>query len=176
MTLENVIGDVRLACRSLFRARAFSVVATLTLALGIAGTTVMFALVQGVLLKPLPVRDQDRLVVVWKELRSSGFTHHPFGAVEIDHVARTSQLLERVAGVTYNDGWRWTAVEGGESTSLSGAPVTGGFFDVLGVDPVLGRRLTPDDDVEGAENVLVLSHGLWQRRYGGSPAISRRSG
>ncbi len=174
MTLEHVIRDVRFACRSLLRVPSFSAVAVLTLALGIAGTTLMYALVQGVLLNPLPVRDQDRLVVAWKELRSSGFAHHPFGDVAIEDIARTSQLLESVAGVTYHGGWEWTVAEGGNSTVVKGAPVTGRFFEVLGVVPVLGRSLAPADDVEGAENVIVLSHGLWQRRYGGSPDVIGR--
>lgn len=174
MILENVLRDIRLACRSLLRARAFSVVAVLTLAVGIAGTTVMFALVQAVLLKPLPVFDQDRLVVVWKELRSSGFAHYPFGDAEIEEVARASSLLDGVAGMNYSGAWRWTVTEDGESSNVTGAPVTGGFFDVLGVLPVLGRTLTPEDDVEGAENVLAISHGLWQRRYAGSADVIGR--
>jgi putative ABC transport system permease protein len=174
MILENLLRDVRFACRSLIRARAFSTVAVLTLAVGIAGATVMFALVQAVLLRPLPVRDQQRLVVVWKELRSSGFAHYPFGDAEIEEVAHASSLLEDVAGMNYSGAWRWTATENGESAYLSGAPVTGRFFDVLGVDPVLGRTLAREDDVEGAENVLVVSHGLWQRRYGGSPDVVGR--
>jgi hypothetical protein len=174
MTLENVTRDVSLASRSLLRARSFSAVAVLTLALGLAGSTVMFALVQGVLLRPLPIRDQDRLVVVWKELRTSGLPRNPFGGVEIEEVARATQLLESVAGVNWNGAWRWTAFGNGESTFVSGAPVTGRFFEVLGVNPVLGRVFAPADDVEGAENVLVLSHGLWQRRYGGVPDVIGR--
>jgi predicted permease len=170
-----MIRDARSAWRGLRRAPAFSTTAILTLAVGIAGTTVMFALVQGVLLEPLPVRDQDRVVIAWKELRSSGFAHYPFGDVEIDAAARASQLLESVAGVT-SSGWSpWTVVERGESASVQGAPVTGRFFEVLGVEPVLGRTFTQADDVEKAEHGLVLSHGLWQRRYGGSfDVIGRR--
>src|SRR5262245_17366829 len=174
MIFENVGRDFMLACRSLFRARAFSAVAILTLALGLTGTALTFALVQGVLLRPLPVRDQDRVVIAWKELRSAGLTRDPFGAAPMESVARATQLLESVAGVTWQGASRWTVIERGESITVSGAPVTGRFFEVLGVDPFLGRLLAPADDVEGAENVLVLSHGLWQRRYGGAPDIIGR--
>ena len=149
--------------------------AILTLGLGIAGTTVMFALIEGVLLRPLPVREQDRLLVAWKELRSSGFTHHPFGDAEIEAVGTASQLLVTVAGVDANGVGREVISENGTSSYVNGALVTGGFFDVLGVEPVLGRALTRADDVEGAEPVLAISHGLWQRRYGGSrDVIGRR--
>jgi predicted permease len=172
--LENIQHDVRLAWRGLRRARAFSAAAILTLGLGIAGTTVMFALIQGVLLRPLPVREQDRLLVVWKELRSSGFTHYPFGDAEIEAVGETSQLLLKVAGVDANGVGREVISESGSSSYVNGALVTGGFFDVLGVEPLLGRALTRADDVEGAERVLAISHGLWQRRYGGSADVIGR--
>ncbi len=173
--LATILQDVRLAWRGLRRARAFSAAAVLTLGLGIAGTTVMFALIHGVLLRPLPVLEPDRLVVAWKDLRSSGFTHHPFGDAEIEAVGRASQLLLKVAGVDANGVARDVLSENGTSSYVKGALITGGFFDVLGVEPVLGRAITPADDVEGAEPVLAISHGLWQRRYGGSrDVIGRR--
>ena len=92
--LDALSQDLRLACRSLWRAKTFTGTAVLTLAFGIAGTTVMFALIQGVLLRPLPVRDQDRLIIAWKELRTSGSARYPFGNTEIEAVAEASQLLE----------------------------------------------------------------------------------
>jgi putative ABC transport system permease protein len=175
LMLQTIQQDVGLAWRGLRRARVFSAAAILTLSLGIAGTTVMFTLIQGVLLRPLPVREQDRLLVAWKELRSSGFTHHPFGDAEIEAVGRASQLLLKVAGVDANRAGREVISENGTSSYVNSALVTGGFFDVLGVEPVLGRALTSADDVEGAERVLAISHGLWQRRYGGSrDVIGRR--
>lgn len=174
MIIEQWRQDLRLACRRLRRAKAFTGAAVLTLAVGIAGTTVMFALIEGVLLRPLPVHEQDRLLVAWKELPSSGFAHYPFGDAEIEAVGEASQLLESVAGVTSNGVSRWVTVEDGLSSYVNVALVTGGFFDVLGVEPILGRTLTRAGDLDGAENVLVISHGLWQRRYGGSPdAIGR---
>ncbi len=175
MILENLQHDARLACRGLWRSKAFSGAAILTLGLGIAGTTVMFTLIQGVLLRPLPVREQERLIVAWKELRSSGFAHYPFGDAEIEAVGHASQLLEMVAGVDANGVGPEVISEDGVSSYVKGALVTGGFFEVLGVVPIFGRVLTRADDVDGAENVIVISHGLWQRRYGGSrDVIGRR--
>lgn len=173
--LESLYDDLRLACRGLWRAKAFTVAAVLTLALGIAGTTAMFALIQGVLLRPLPVLEQDRLVIAWKEVRTSGSAQYPFGSAEIEAVAEASQLLVNAAGVARHGVGRSVVVESGISSYVNDAFVTGSFFDVLGVQPILGRSLTPADDVEGAENVLVISHGLWQRRYAGSrAAVGRR--
>ena len=173
--LDGLMHDLRLAWRGLVRARASSVAAVLTLASGIAGTTLMFTLVQGVLLRPLPVRDQESLIVAWKELPSSAFTQYPFGDGEIDRLAEASQLLGDVAGVTRHGASPMVAVENGESSFVNGTLVTGNYFDLLGVGPIVGRALTRADDVEGAERVLVISHGLWQRRYGGrGDVVGRR--
>ena len=93
--IEHTIQDVRYAVRLLWRAKAFTTAAVLTLAQGIAGTTVMFALIQGVLLRPLPVQEQDRLILSWREAPTAGSASYPFGDVEIDavdirhHIART---------------------------------------------------------------------------------------
>ena len=173
--LDGLVHDLRLAWRGLRRARAFSVAAVLTLALGIAGTTMMFTLIQGVLLRPLPVRDQQSLIVAWKELASSAFTQYPFGDTEIDRVAEASRLLADVAGVTRHGASRTVTIENGVASWVNGTLVTGGFFEVLGVQPILGRPLTRADDVEGAERILVISHGLWQRRYGGTRNVIGRS-
>ena len=166
--------DLRSAWTGLSRSRAFSGAAVLTLALGIAGVTVMFALVQGVLLRRWPVQDQARLVVAWKQLPASGFDHYPFGDAEIEEVTRSSRLLESAAGVTRGGVSRWVALENGASSYLNGAVVTGGFFDVLGVRAALGRTLTPADDAAGAERVIVISDGLWRRRYGSSREVIGR--
>ncbi len=172
--VEMLQQDVRHACRLLWRAKGFTAAAVLTLALGIAGTTVMFALVQGVLLRPLPVHRQDRLIVAWKEARSSGSAHYPFGNAEIEAIAEASQLLAAAAGVTRNGVARTVVTESGLSSYANVGLVTGGFFDVLGVHPIRGRALTVADELDGAESVIVISSGLWQRQYGGRDVIGRR--
>ena len=98
----------------------------------------------------------------------------PFGDAEIEEVGAASQLLEMVAGVDANGAASDVITEDGASSYIKTALVTGGFFDVLGVAPVLGRAINRADDVEGAENVLVISHGLWQRRYGAARDIVGR--
>ena len=173
--LDQWRADLRLACRRLAQTTGFTGVAVCTLALGFSGVTVMSALMQGVILRPLPVHEPDRVVVAWKELRASGFTHYPFGDVEIEDVGAESRLFEGVAGVTRNGVGRRVVTVDGVSSFVRDALVTGGFFEVLGVDPVLGRTLTREDDREGTERVMVISHGLWERRYGGAlDVVGRR--
>src|SRR5512132_4097059 len=116
MIIEDVNQDLRFACSGLWRAKGFTGAAVLMLALGIAGTTLMFALIQGVLLRPLPVHEQDRLVLSWKELRTSGSARYPFGNTEIESVAKASQLLEKAAGVDRNGVGRALVTDNGASS------------------------------------------------------------
>lgn len=172
--LETSVQDLRYAGRLLWRAKGFTSAAVLTLALGVAGVTVMFAVVEGVLLRPLPVVDQDRLILSWKEVRTSGSARYPFGDAEIRTVAENSRLLERAAGVTRNGVARTVLADSGLSTYANVALVTGDFFDVLGVQPLLGRTLTLADDHDGADPVVVISSGLWRRRYGSAREVIGR--
>jgi predicted permease len=172
---ELLQRDLRYACRLLWRAKAFTGAAVLTLALGIGGTTVMFALIQGVLLRPLPVEQQDRLIMAWREARTSGSARYPFGNIEIKALAEASQFLVAAAGVTRSGVERTVVTDRGQSGYANVGLVTGGFFDVLGVRPILGRTLTVADDQDGAENVIVISSGLWRRQFGGArDVIGRR--
>src|SRR5687767_4595828 len=99
-TFASVSDDLRIACRGLQRARGGSLAGGLRLASGAAGPAVMFALLHGVLLRPLSVHEPERLSVAWTELRTSGSARCPFGTTEIDSVAEASLLLEKAAGVT----------------------------------------------------------------------------
>ena len=167
--------DLQLAWRGLRRSKGFTATAVLTLAMGIAGVSVMFALIEGVLLRPLPVREQHRLLVAWKEHRSAGFAHYPFRMTEIDTLSKDGLLFESTAGVDYNGAQPWVVVENGSATFVQSAAITGDFFGVLGVEPLLGRALNRADDVIGAESVIAISHGLWQRRYGGRRDVIGRA-
>jgi putative ABC transport system permease protein len=163
---ERLLHEVHLAWRALWRSKAFTLAAVATLGVGTAGATVILTLVQGVLLRPLPVHDQERLLLAWKELPAAGTTRYPFGGSDIKSIAEASQLLESVAAVTANGAARWTTIDDMAAAYVNGALVTGGFFHVLGTTPLLGRALAPADDHEGSEKVLVISAGLWEHRYG----------
>ena len=175
MTFEQWRQDLQLAWRALRQARGFTGTAVFTLAMGIAGASVMFALIEGVLLRPLPVHEQDRLLVAWKELRSAGLAHYPFRIAKIDMLSKEGLVLETAAGVDYNGAQPWVVVENGSATFVQSAAITGNFFGVLGIKPLLGRALNRADDMIGAENVIAVSHGLWQRRYGGSRDVIGRA-
>src|SRR6185436_836033 len=102
MNIEQSWHDVRLAARGLWRAKALSAAAIVMLGAGIAGATAMFAIVEGVLLRPLPVRDQASLLVAWRHVRGSGPGHWPFHVADVDLIRRESRTLEAVAVVSYN--------------------------------------------------------------------------
>ena len=169
-----VLQESRYAVRLLWRAKAFTTAAGLTLAMGIAATTVMFALIQGVLLRPLPVQAQDRLILSWREAPTAGTAFYPFGDVEIEAVARESQLLESAAGVTRNGVGRAVVSVGSTSSYANVGLITGNFFEVIGAQALLGRRFTLADDRNSAEPVAVISHGYWQRHFGGVPDVVGR--
>ncbi|MGE5815823.1 MAG: ABC transporter permease, partial [Acidobacteriota bacterium] len=163
-----------MACRGLWRVKSFSVTAVLTFAVGIAGTTAMFAVVDGVLLRPLPVFHQEQLVVAWKQLPSSAFDHYPFGDDDIDAVGRTSRLLQSVAGVTSNGVGRMALTEQGDASYVRVALVTERFFDVLGAHAVRGRAFAGSDGARRSDRSLVVSHAFWLRHFGGAEDVIGR--
>ena len=171
--LASWIHDLRLTLRGVGRARGFYSAAVLTLAIGMAGATVMFTLIRGILLRPLPVPDEDRLVVSWR-VAPEGPTHVPYRADDAEEIGRTSRLFAGVAGVGYNGAWDQVWADGGAEFTARTAVVMGRFFALTGAIPVLGRALTADDDREGAERVVVLSHAAWQRIFAGERAVVGR--
>lgn len=172
-----LMGDVRYAARTLVKSPTFTAAAVLTLAIGLTGTVAMFALMNGVVRSPLPVRAEDELVVGWRERPGAvdaGAREWPFTSADLEVLRRDATQVVGVAGVGYTDPWPMPMADGGEAFPVRTSRVTGTFFDVLGVAPQLGRTLGPDDDRTGAENVLVVSHGLWQGRFGGDPDVVGR--
>jgi predicted permease len=170
----ELMRDAGYAVRTLARSPGFAAAAVLTLAIGLTGTLSMVTLIDGVLLRPLPVRAEEALVVGWRGQPESA-RRWPFSAEDLELVRTSSRLLAGVAGVGYHDPATMTMGDGTDVGYVRVARVTGEFFGVLGVEPLLGRALGPDDNVPGAENVLVLTHALWQARFGGvREAIGRR--
>ncbi len=133
----------------------------------------MTSVADTLLLRRLPIRDQDRVVVLWGERRDQTFSY-PLGIDDAREFARRARSLERVAFSAYEGSWPTPIRDGDRIYRLHGALVSGEFFDVLGVQPVLGRALRPADDVWGAAPVVVLSYGAWRRRFGGDPHVLGR--
>lgn len=172
--MDTFLQDLRYTCRSLRKSPVFTVVAVLTLALGIGAVTIMFSVLEGTLLRPLPVVDQGRAVILWKADPAARFDHIPFSHPAFRAIREQSHSFESIAGIDYGGPWPFTVEDGGEPTLVKGGVVSGDFFGVLGVNPILGRALRAGDDVAGGARVLVISHGLWQQRFGSDPGIIGR--
>src|SRR6266581_2056253 len=140
--MGGLLTDIRVGIRSLRRTPGFALTAILTLALGIGLATAVFTVADALLLRRLPVRDQDRIVVLWGERRDQTFTY-PLGIDDAREFARRARSLERVALFAYEGSWPTPIRDGDRIYRLHGALVSGEFFDVLGVPPVLGRALRP---------------------------------
>ena len=165
----------RYAVRSALRDRGFAVTASLTLALGIGLSTAVFTVAQALLVRDLPVREQDDVAVLWGETPDRSFANFPLTYDQARDFRERARSLESAAFFAYYGAWPAPIRDGDEISRLRQAQVSGEFFDVLGVRPVLGRALRLDDDRVGARPVAVLSHAAWQRVYGGdASALGRR--
>ncbi len=171
--IEALRGDLRYALRGLRARPGFTAVAALTLALAIGANTAVFTVVNGVLLRPLPFANADRLMVVsyWPT-----YNKHWLGAPALlgrDFVTfqRTNRSFERVALIIPH-GAQLTGT--GEATTLPGAQVSTDFFSVLGVKPAIGRTFAPDEGTTTDAGVIVISHKLWQERFASDSTVLGR--
>ncbi|MFL5576336.1 MAG: ABC transporter permease [Gemmatimonadaceae bacterium] len=164
--------DLRYAFRSLSRARGFAVAVVLTLALGIGANTAIFSVVRGVLLKPLPHRDGDRLMYLRQSVEGVGGENVGFSVPEINDFRESSKTLRSIAEyspITF------TLVGERDAVRINVGLVTGNYFSVMGLSPVLGRAFRDGDDGPGAAPVMMLTHEYWQKRFGGDSAIVGKS-
>ena len=165
---ELIAADVRYAVRTLRRNPGFATVVLLTLALGIGANAAIFSVVNAVLLRPLPYRDADRLMVIWGDLRRPGLNDIPTSAGEYVDYRDRNHLFEEVAAYD-TVGFNLTGV--GEPERLEGAVVSTTFFSLLGASAHVGRTFVAGEDQPGRDDVVVLSHSLWTRRFNANPAI-----
>jgi len=166
---SDSLADLRRAGRGLLRTPAFSLTAVATLALGIGADSAMFSVVDAVLLRPLPYAQPESRVVLWS--RWQGFDKTWVSEAEVLDYAQ----LPSVEQVAAWSGGQANLTGDGEASRVGRAAVTANLFDTLGSPLLLGRGFTPEEDREGGENVVVLSHGLWRRAFGGDPGILGRS-
>ncbi|MGH9861143.1 MAG: ADOP family duplicated permease [Candidatus Acidiferrales bacterium] len=163
--------DAHFALRMMRKSPGTTAVAVLTLALGIGGTSAVFSVVKAVLLDPLPYADPSRLVILWNELRERGVTRAPGSGFELKEIRARAKSFEAVGGVWASNG---TFLGEDEPEQVKVGNVTGNFLPLLGGQPLLGRTLLPEDEGEGKPPVVVLSYGLWRRRFGARPEIIGR--
>ena len=170
--MSTLWQDLRYGMRVLLKQRGFTLVAALALALGIGANTAIFSVVNAVLLRPLPFPEPGRLLVVWTDHRARGGPEVEWASPEeFEDWRGQNSVFERMAGYT---GWGPTLTGQGEPEQLSGAAVSADMFPLFGVEPALGRGFLPEEDRRGAERVVVLGHGLWQRRFGADPGVIGR--
>ncbi len=161
--LERRFADVRTAVRGFVSAPGFAAAAIGTLALGIGANVAIFTAVNSLLLQPLPLHEPERLVRVWPAAN--------FNITMVDRVTGAMPAIEAAAGVS---GWLFTLTGEGDPQRLSGAVVSANYFDLLGVQPALGRTFAPEEGMVGQADVVVLSHGVWTDVFGADPGVLGR--
>jgi predicted permease len=168
--IEHALADARYGLAGLRRAPAFTIVAVGLLALGIGANTAMFSLVDGVLFRPLPFPEPERVVRLWETptpTTANSTTTRTF--VELQRQSRVFSAISAESASTA------TVLIGGEPRRLTGRYVSAGHFAVFGVQPLLGRDFRPEEDRAGADRVLLLSHAAWRTHFGADPAIVGRT-
>ena len=168
--MSDLVQDVRYAVRTLRHSPGFAIVALLTLALGIGANSAIFSFVDGVLLKPLPYPDPDRLVLVWEKPPGGGI--NVVSALNYLDWRDHSDVFAHIAATT---GGSVTLTGSGEPRRIPGGRVSAAYFDAFGVKAVMGRTFAPDEDQPGKEHVVVLSYRLWANEFGGDRTLVGRT-
>ncbi|HEV2130054.1 MAG TPA: ABC transporter permease, partial [Longimicrobiaceae bacterium] len=170
--METLVQDLRYAARTLRRSPGFALVAVLTLGLGIGATSALFSVVYGVLLRSLPFEEPERLVRVYTVSTSEKRNDLNLSPANFMSLREESRAFTDV--VVYG-GSEVTLTGSGEPRKLEAGPVSAGFFEVLGVQPALGRSFRPEENQPGNDRVAVLSHAIYQGTFGGDPEVLGRT-
>lgn len=170
--MTGLWGDLRFGLRSLGKSPGLVAIALVTLALGIGTNAAIFSVVNAALLRPLPFAEPDRLVTFWGSAPEMGLPEFVYPDALYVYYRTRSRVLEDVSAYST---FTMTLTGAGEPERLSGAFVTADFFRLLGRMPREGRAFLPQEEAKDRNQVTVLSHGLWQRRFGGDPGIVGRS-
>jgi putative ABC transport system permease protein len=165
MNPATIARDVRYAVRMLLRNPGFTTIALLTFAVGIGVNTAVFSVLNGVLLRPLPYPDADRITMMWLDNRVQGIKEDIGSYPNYRDWREQSASFAHVAGFASTN---FTMTGSDDPERIPGAQTTASFFDVLGVQPVLGRLFTEAEETPGSDRVVLISHGLWQRKFGGA--------
>jgi putative ABC transport system permease protein len=170
--MDTLFQDLRYAARTLLKNPGFAALTTLCLALGIGVNSTIFSVVDTVAIRPLPFRDPERLVVLSTTHQANGIEQGAVSFLDLrDWKART-HAFEDLAAVT---GRSLTLSDGDDPERFIGATITANMFPMLGIQPMLGRQIRPEEDAPGGPRVVMLSHGVWQRRYAGDPSVIGRT-
>ncbi|HEV2915027.1 MAG TPA: ABC transporter permease [Pyrinomonadaceae bacterium] len=167
--MRTLLQDLRFGLRVLWKSKGFTVAAVVALALGVAANTAIFSVVHAVLIEPLPYKDPGRLVMAWELTRMPDRRPNVVNPGNFLDWREQADVFEELAG--YFDQKQGLTGEGGEPQEVTVQQATPNLFRVLGVEPIKGRGLSDEDARPDAPPVVVMGHGLWQRRFGGDPGI-----
>jgi putative ABC transport system permease protein len=164
----ELFENIRYAVRQLRRSPAFTTVAVITLTLGIGANAAIYSVVNALLLRPLPYKESDRLALIWGVDTLTGDNRDQLSFTDSEEYRTHNHTIQKL--VAFGD---WSAVfsEPGSPERIPGMQVSDGYFSLMGVQPLLGRPFLPEEQIEGKDQVVILGYGLWQRRFGGDPAI-----
>jgi predicted permease len=171
LTMDSIARDLKYALRQIARYPGFSFLLVLTIAVAIGGNVAIFSALEGIVLRPLPYPEPDRLVAVWETPEGEGW-RQPFSGPDYLDVREQVQALDEFGVVTTD--W-FNLSGGGEPTRIRGAMTTASLLNVLGVSPLYGRLYTEEEEYEGSNRVLLLSYGLWQSQFAGEESAVGRS-
>jgi putative ABC transport system permease protein len=170
--MDSLLRDFRFSARSLLKRPALTIIAVVTLAIGIGSNSAIFSVVNALLLKPLPFSELERVVAVWENQLSRGVEHNEASMANFLDWRAQNHTFEQLG--LYR--WWSTNLTGLETPErIQGFLVTANFLDVLGVKPAMGRGFLADEDQPGKDPVVILTHGLWQRRFGADPNIVNKT-
>jgi predicted permease len=173
--MQTLLQDLKYGARMLARAPGFTIVAVLTLALGIGASTAVFSIVDAVLLKPLPYPQADRIVFPWRQTPPGidlGYSEIPWGARTFRDFQRDIKGFQDI-GAFEAAGFNLTGT--GDPVRIDGVRASSGFFRTMGVAPLLGRTFLDEEDHAGHDREVILGYGLWQRKFGGDPGVVGRT-
>ena len=170
--METLLNDLRYATRSLLKHPGFTIVAVITLALGIGANTAMFSVINAVLLRPLPYHEPQRLVTIWEQSPERNLYEMPISFANLRDWVDQNHTFDQISAYTFTN---FNLIGVGEPKRLGAVRVSANLFSVIGVAPELGRAFLPEEDREGANHVVILGHALWKNRFNSDRAILGRS-
>lgn len=166
--MSTFIQDIRYSVRTLMNSPGFTIVAILTLALGIGANTALFTVVNAVILKPLPYPDPEQLAMIWQSYPDEGYDQASVSAPNYMDWRKQSESFRDMSTFRYK---AYNLVRSEEPVRLIGVTATSGFFNILGVQPILGRIFLEHEDQPDAEPVIVLAHDMWHQHFGADDSI-----
>ena len=166
--MDELVKDIRYGIRTLVKNPGFALTTILTLGLGVGANAAIFSVISGVLLKPLPYANEDRLVLVRQSAPLSGRTN---SGVSVQEYYDYREQAREFDGLVEYHQMSFDLLKRGEPDRVQTGVVSHNFFDVLGIKPILGRSFVKEDDLPGAEAVLILSYSYWQKKFSGDPNI-----